>query len=157
MISWGWRPGRTEGIWRHGLPAMRPLVAAAPWLTVMLLLVMFHLLDGELVAAKGVLFDLPDSGVAEGEASGLVALVLPMHHETLVFFDDSRYMLSDDASAAAFLRHLSERAARTDRKTMLVLADRRVAGGELMKMASIARRSGLDKVLFAEKREGAGE
>ena len=157
MISWGWRPGRTEGIWRHGLPAMRPLVAAAPWLTVMLLLVMFHLLDGELVAAKGVLFDLPAQGVAEGEPAGLVALVLPMHHETPVFFDDARYMLSDDASSAAFARHLSERAARTDRKTMLVLADRRVAGGELMKMAAIAKRSGVGKVMFAEKRAGEGE
>ena len=157
MISWGWRPARTEGIWHHGLPAMRPLVAAAPWLAVMLLMVMFHLLDGELVAAKGVLFDLPDPGVAEGEASGLVALVLPMHHETLVFFDDARYMLSDGASADAFSRHLAERAARTDRNTMLVLADRRVAGGELMKMAAIAKRSGVDKVLFAEKRAGEGE
>ena len=157
MISWGWNPRRTEGIWRHGLPAIRPFVAAAPWLAVMLLLVMFHLLDGELVAAKGVLFDLPDPGVTEGEASGLVALVLPMHHETLVFFDDARYMLSDGASAAAFSRHLAERAARTDRKTMLVLADRRVAGGELMKMVSIARRSGVGRVLFAEKREGESE
>lgn len=154
MIAWGWTPARTEGIWRHGLPAMRPFVAAAPWLAVALILAMISLLDGTLVSSRGVLFDLPAPGVAEGEAAGLVALVLPMHHETLVFFDDSRYMLSDDASAAAFLRHLSERAARTDRKTMLVLADRRVAGGELMKMASIARRSGLDKVLFAEKREG---
>ena len=124
---------------------------------VMLLLVMFPLLDGELVAAKGVLFDLPDSGVAEGEASGLAALVLPMHHETLVFFDDARYMLSDGASADAFARHLAERAARTDRKTMLVLADRRVAGGELMKMAAIAKRSGVGKVMFAEKRAGEGE
>ena len=157
MIAWGWTPARTEGIWRHGLPAMRPFVAAAPWLAVALILAMISLLDGTLVSSRGVLFDLPAPGVAEGEAAGLVALVLPMHHETLVFFDDSRYMLSDDASAAAFLRHLSERAARTDRKTMLVLADRRVAGGELMKMASIARRSGLDKVLFAEKREGEGE
>lgn len=157
MISWGWTPARTEGIWRHGLPAMRPLVSAAPWLAVALILAMFNLLDGALVSSKGVLFDLPDPGIAEGEAAGLVALVLPMHHETLVFFDDSRYMLSDDASSAAFSRHLSERAARTDKKTMLVLADRRVAGGELMKMAAIARRSGLDKVLFAEKREGEGE
>ena len=157
MIAWGWTPARTEGIWRHGLPAMRPFVAAAPWLAVALILAMISLLDGTLVSSRGVLFDLPAPGVAEGEAAGVVALVLPMHHETLVFFDDSRYMLSDDASAAAFLRHLSERAARTDRKTMLVLADRRVAGGELMKMASIARRSGLDKVLFAEKREGEGE
>ena len=157
MISWGWKPARTEGIWRHGLPAIRPLVAAAPWLAVALILAMFNLLEGALVSSKGVLFDLPDPGIAEGEAAGLVALVLPMHSETLVFFDDSRYMLSDDVSSAAFLRHLSERAARTDKKTMLVLADRRVAGGELMKMAAIARRSGLEKVLFAEKREAEGE
>ena len=153
MISWGWRPGRTEGIWRHGLPAMRPLVAAAPWLTVMLLLVMFHLLDGELVAAKGVLFDLPDSGVAEGEASGLVALVLPMHHETLVFFDDARYSLSDAASVATLKDRLGTCAGAEPSGTFLLLADRRVPTGDVMRLVGIARESGLVRVQIAERRE----
>ena len=46
---------------------------------------------------------------------------------------------------------------RLDRKTLLVLADRRVATGEIMKIAALARRSGVESVLFAEKRAGKAD
>lgn len=157
MSPWGWKPERSAGVWRYGSPAMRPLVAAAPWLTVGLLLLMFHFIGGTLTAERGVLFDLPDAGLADGEATGLVALVIPMASETLVFFDDSRYLLGDQTSVAAFSEHLAERISKTERKTLLVLADRRVAGGELMRLAEIARGGGAGKVLFAEKKTGAEE
>ena len=42
-------------------------------------------------------------------------------------------------------------------KTLLALADRRVTGGELMSFAALARRSGVRKVLFAEKKSGDAE
>jgi biopolymer transport protein ExbD len=82
---------------------------------------------------------------------------MPLRHETLVFFDDSRYMLSDASSLSALEERLSERVSRTERKTLLVLADRRVNGGELMEIASLAKRSGAEKVLFAEKSRGSKE
>lgn len=157
MISWGWKPERSEGIWRYGLPAVKPFAAAAPWISVLMLLLLFHLIGGTFTTAKGVLFDLPDQGVSDGEPTDLVALVMPLRHETLVFFDDSRYMLSDASSLRTLSERLSERVSRTERKTLLVLADRRVDGGELMEIASLARRSGAEKVLFAEKSGGTGE
>ena len=118
---------------------------------------MMHYVGGTFTSAKGVLFDLPEAGLAEGEATELVALVMPMPHETLVFFDDSRYVLGDASSAAALREHLAERLGRTANRTMLVLADRRVSGGELMKFATIARRGGVSKVLFAERKAGGPE
>lgn len=157
MSPWGWSPERTQGVWRHGAPWMRPAVAAAPWITVILLLALFYLIGGTFTSAKGVLFDLPDTSLEEGEATGLVALVMPMSRETLVFFDDARYMLGDSASAAAFGEHVAERAAKTERKTLLVLADRRVAGGELMKLAALAKKGGMRRVLFGEKHSEAVE
>ena len=72
---------------------------------------------------------------------------MPMPHETLVFFDDGRYTMGDETSAAAFCSHLEDRLSRLDRKTLLVLADRRVATGEIMKIAALARRSGVESVL----------
>ena len=78
-------------------------------------------------------------------------------NETLVFFDDARYTMGDDSSAAAFGAHLEDRVAKSNRKTLLVLADRRVATGELMKIAAMARRSGVGSVLFAEKRAGKAD
>ncbi len=152
MSPWGWRPERTEGIWRHGAPCLKPIISAAPWITVVLLLVMLWIVGGSLVAAKGVVVDLPGPGLADGESTGPVALVMPVKHETLVFFDDARYLLGDGASAAAFAEHLSASLAKSGRKTLLALADRRVACGDLMRFAELARQGGVTRVLFAEKK-----
>ena len=157
MSPWGWKPERTLGIWRHGAGWIRPFSAAVPWLTVLLLLLMLHVVAGTLTAAKGTLFDLPNAGLAEGEATGLVALAIPHARETLVFFDDSRYILDDASSMRAFGEHLSERVARSESKTLLVLADRRIHGGDLMDIAAVAKNGGATKVLFAQKRTEAAE
>ena len=158
MSPWKWTPERTQGIWRHGPVWLKPFAVAVPWLTVILLLLMLHMVGGTFVSERGILFDLPDSsGLDEGESASLVALVMPMPHETLVFFDDARYTMGDEASVAAFGSHLENRAAKSERKTLLVLADRRVATGELMKLSAIARRSGLERILFAEKRVGKAD
>ncbi len=155
MSQWNWKRARTRGVLRDGPAWLGPLLAAVPWITVMMLLLMFHILGGTLASSDGVLFDLPDStGAEEGESASLVALLMPMPHETLVFFDDGRYTLGDETSAALFGEHLEDRASKTDRKTLLVLADRRVAAGELMKMSGIAKRSGINRVMFAEKSAG---
>ena len=155
MTSWGWQLDHYRGIWRHGPGWLRPLVAAMPWITVILLLQMLVLVGGTLTTAKGVLFDLPEVGLAEGVPTSMVALALPKGQETLVFFDDSRYTLGDEASEAALGSHLSSRAAKSENGTLLVLADRRISGGELMKLASLARRGGVGRILFAEKRPEA--
>ena len=153
MTPWGWNPGRDEGIWRHGAPWTKPLFVAAPWLTLLVLAVLFWMIGGTLTAAKGVLFDLPGAGLGDGEATDMVALVMPVARETMVFFDDSRFMLGDASSAQALSEQLEERSSRTGGKTLLVLADRRVVGGDLKQFAAIARRSGVERVLFAEKRQ----
>ncbi|MBR2982757.1 MAG: biopolymer transporter ExbD [Kiritimatiellae bacterium] len=152
MSSWKWMPERTQGIWRHGALWLRPFAVAAPFLSVLLLLLQFDLVGGTFTSAKGVLFDLPAAGVPEGEKTDLVALMMVTPRETLVFFDDSRYIFGDDVSVEALGAHLAERVGKTENRTLLVLADRRTAGGDLMKFAAVARRSGVRKVLFAEKR-----
>lgn len=150
--SFRWTPERAQGIWRHGAISLRPFVSAAPWITVGLLLVMFHLIGGTLVSERGALFDLPDSGLADGEVTGPVALIVRIPHDTLVYFDDSRYTLGDAASSAALAENLSDVVANSSRKTVLALADRRIAAGDLMKFAALARKSGVARVLFAEKK-----
>ena len=157
---WGWRPRQTEGIWRHGCAWTKPLFAAVPWITLTLLLALFCFIGDRLPQVPGLVCDLPDPVAGQAEATGLAALVLPAvgaGGETLVFFDDGRYTMGDDTSAAAFSSHLEDRVSRLDRKTLLVLADRRVATGEIMKIAALARRSGVESVLFAEKRAGKAD
>jgi len=155
--SFEWTPERSHGIWRHGAPCLRPFISSAPWITVGLLLILFHIIGGTLVSEKGALFDLPDSGLADGEVTGPVALIVPSSHDTLVYFDDSRYVLGDAASAAALADNLSAAVTATRRKTLLALADRRISSGDLMRFVKLARANGVSKVLFAEKKPETDE
>ncbi len=150
--EWGWRRTANLGLWRSGPQWLKPLTVAIPWITVGAALLMIHLLSGTLTAAEGVLFDLPDSGLSEGDTTSLVALVTPMKNETLVFFDDARYSLNDGVSATAFGEQLADRAAKAARKTLLVLADRRTTAADLMKIAALARMNGVLRILFANRR-----
>ena len=164
--EWGWRPAQAEGIWRHGARWTKPLFAAVPWITLALLLVMFGLLGDTLTSAPGVVFDLPDPVGHRGEgrldaAPDATMLVLPSENAvkdrgggTLVFFDDARYALGDPQSVELLRRQL--RAHVQDgpaRPTLLVLADRRVSAGELLKLVGIARESDFRQVQIAEKRQ----
>ena len=131
---------------------LRPLVTAAPWITVVLLVVMFALLDGALTISPGIVFDLPESDGESGGRADLVSLAMPAAGGTFVFFDDARYSVDDEMSLASFRDQLSRGFSRTELKTLLVLADRSISAGSLVKIAETARRAGAKKVLFAEKR-----
>ena len=157
MSQWGWTPARNLGIWRYGAGWSRPIVAAIPYLTVCLLLIMMHMIGGTMTSCRGVLFDLPDGALSDGEASELVALVMPVQHETMIVFDDARYLLGDAASMRSFGEDLSGSVERRTGKSLLILADRRVSTGHLMEIVSAAKRSGVGKVLLAGKREDDAE
>lgn len=151
MSQWKWTPERNLGIWRHGAVWMRPFVAAMPYLTVLTLLLMMYFIGGTLTSSRGVLFDLPDGGVALGEDADLVALVMPISHDMTVFFDDSRYLMGDGSSMRSFGENLAECVGRSERKSLLVLADRRVSMSCLMELVTLAKRSGVEKVLLSGK------
>ena len=157
MSQWGWTPARNLGIWRYGAGWSRPIAAAIPCLTICLLLIMMHMVAGTMTSYRGVLFELPDGVPSDGEASELVALVMPVQHETMIVFDDARYLLGDAASMRSFAEDLSGSAERRAVKTLLILADKRVSTGHLMEVVSAAKRSGVGKVLLADKQEGSAE
>ena len=157
--EWGWRPAQAEGIWRHGARWTKPLFAAVPWITLVLLLVMFSLLGDRLTAAPGVVFDLPAPVGRQTAAPDMTMLALPSANVgesggTLVFFDDARYVLDDPPSVSLLreqlLSHVQEGSARA---TLLVLADRRVTSGDLLQLVGIARAAGVTYVQIAERRE----
>ena len=157
MSQWGWTPARNLGIWRYGAGWSRPVAAAIPYLTIALLLLMMYMVGGTLTSYRGVLFDLPDGDRTDGEESGLVALVMPVQHETMIVFDDTRYLLGDAASMRSFAEDLAGSGERRAGKPLLILADRRVSTGQLMEVVSAAKRSGVGKVLLASKQEEGAE
>ena len=157
QTRWGWHPRQTEGIWRHGCAWTKPLFAAVPWVTLALLLALFAIIGDRLPLVPGLVCDLPPTLSAEGVSTGLAALVLPgagtETSETLVFFDDARYSLSDEVSVASFKERLGARAITEPSGTILLLADRRVPAGDIHRLAGLARESGLQRVQIAERRE----
>ena len=155
--GWGWTPELPEGMWRHVPSWLKPFYASVPWITAGLLLIMMHMVGGTMTRAEGVVFDLPSAGLSEGEATPLVALVMPLQDETCVFFDDARYSLDDATSVASLGEHLSERAAKVERRALLVLCDKRVPCEDVTKIAAAARASGLERVLIANKSEASAE
>lgn len=156
MSQWGWTPERDLGIWQHGAGWLKPVMAVAPYLTVGLLLLMLHLIGGTLASSRGVFFDLPSGTFTDLEKTDLVALVMPMARETVVFFDDSRYVVGDPASMLSFSESLAARTGREE-KSLLLLADRRVSAGDVMTLLSIARAQKVSRVLVAGRKEEAGE
>ena len=155
MSQWGWTPARNLGVWRYGAGWIRPIAAAIPYLTVGLLLLMMQMIGGTLTAYRGVLFDLPDGEFADGDSQGMVALVMPVQRETMVVFDDVRYLLGDAASMRSFAESLADSTELREGKSLLILADRRVSTGHLMEVVSAAKRSGVSRVLLAGKRGGS--
>lgn len=158
--QWGWRPKRPEGIWRHGCAWARPLMAAIPWITLGGLLLLFALIDKRIAAAPGVSFELPETFGSDAEQPSLVAFAMPMQRQDssseqsiLVFFDDSRYTLADVSSEEALRSRLAERAAADSSGVLLLVADRRVHSGALMRIAGIARDAGVVHMQIAEKKE----
>ena len=154
--NWGWRPRQTEGIWRHGCAWTKPLFAAVPWVTLGLLLALFAFIGDRLPQVPGLVCDLPSPGSGQAEATGLAALVLPAadaEGDTLVFFDDARYSLSDESSVATLKDQLGVRVGTEPSGTFLLLADRRVPAGDIMQLVGIARESGFVHVQIAERRE----
>ncbi len=157
--AWGWTPPRPEGIWRHGCKWAQPLTAAAPWITLALLVATFALVEGRLAAAPGMVFDLPAPAGASAVVPGLAAVVMPVvregvaGRETIVFFDDARYSLADETSRERLRERLGERSASDTSGALLLLADVRVPSGDLMRLAGLAREAGVLHVEIAERRE----
>ena len=154
--QWGWHPRQSEGIWLHGCAWAKPLFAAAPWVTLIMLLVLFAFIGDRLPQVPGILCDLPPPVAGQAQATGLAALVLPgagVTEETLVFFDDARYSLSDETSVATLKERIGIRAGTEPSSTILLLADRRVPTGDVLRLVGLARESGLMRVQIAERRE----
>jgi len=134
---------------------LRLFMAAVPFLTLLLIIVMFVIISAELTGEKGFVLNLPDSGFSQGERTDLVALVMPSRDDVLVFFDDARYSLSNSNSMKSFEEQLFSRIERSENKALLVLLDESVSSGNAMKLSGICQRAGVRKMIFAEKRKEA--
>ena len=151
MTRWRWQDELSDSH-HSGVPAWLGLLSAvAPWVTAAVLFAMIVVMSTVWTAADGAMFMLPEKGVGDIADTDAVAMAMPSSQGTLVFFDDTRYMLEDAAQMESFARQLKERVAKVESPVLLVLADSRVSGGDFMRLAAVAKSNGVSRVLFAER------
>ena len=96
--NWGkWRSETLRIRFTRGGWGGRALFAAAPWINLVLLVILLVVVGDRILVRPGVVFDLPRAPFREGMHYGLTAVMIPMARtngqETLVFFDDEPFAL----------------------------------------------------------------
>ena len=140
-------------------PWAQAVLSLVPWVNMAGLVVLLLAVDKRLLVSPGVVFDLPQAALREGSRAGLTALMIAVERdeaggdETLVFFDDDRYSTQDPDQMAMLRERIKSRVALGVRRELLLLADKRVPHGEVMRFVNAAREAGVQRVNVAEKPE----
>ncbi len=78
----------------------------------------------------------------------------PWHERKLWFFlYDARYMVQDDEQMSTLTEQIRLRMKNIDSKDFLLLADKRVSHGDIMRFVTILRNAGVSKINVAERPE----
>ena len=99
--SWSKLVRRHRTVYRFGGVWAQSLLASVPWINVIIIVVLLLAVNQRMVVSPGVVFDLPHAALREGTHAGLTALMIavardvPGGDETLIFFDDDRYLAQD--------------------------------------------------------------
>ncbi|MDP6491314.1 MAG: biopolymer transporter ExbD [Kiritimatiellia bacterium] len=131
------------------------MISIAPWLDFVLLLLLFGLLNSNLVLQPGVVVSLPDAPFRQGTGMDMVAVVLSVpdtesgRSEVIVFFDDERFMLGKEEQINAFAQALAEHRKDHPDAPLVLQADKGIPQGSIMEIVNIASGVGVKKVNLA--------
>ena len=122
---------------------LRGVFVPAPWLDVVLLVVLFFITQSSFVVQPGVNLELPVSPASGHERYGDLVVTIPQ--EGMYFFNDERMTL--DGLAAALARTVRDDPGRA----LLVEADGRIAHQSLVEVYNLAVSAGIRHVLLATR------
>lgn len=157
--SWSRQIRKHRSVYRFGGVWARTMLGAVPWVNAVILVVLLLAVHGQLAVTPGVAFDLPRAPLREGARRSLTALMIVVprdtsgSEETLIFFDDDRYVSQDEDQMAMLAERLRNRMALGRSRELLLLADKRVPHGDVMRFVNVAREAGMRQVNVAEKPE----
>ena len=148
-----------RNIYRFGGPWAQALSIAVPWVNAILLVLLLVMVHRRIAVTPGVMFDLPQAPLREGTRSSMTAMMIPVGSEnrpggqdTLIFFDDDRFLTSDSQQWEALSDRIREIAGqKPEGGSLLLLADKRVPHGDVMNFVNLARESGVQRVNVALK------
>jgi len=158
-IQWLQSVRNHRGVYRFGGPWAQAVLYSVPWINAVILFVLLFFYHERVAISPGIIFDLPPAPLREGSHTGLTALMFAVtqesmsREEALVFFDDERYLVEDDDQMAKLAEQVRKRFNNSSSRDFLLLADKRVKHGDIMRFVNILRNAGVSKVNVAEKPE----
>ncbi|MCL1922164.1 MAG: hypothetical protein FWG50_14015 [Kiritimatiellaeota bacterium] len=159
FITWSQDIHKKRSVYRFGGTWGQALSTTAPWVSAIILVAALFAVHDRIAITPGVVFELPAAPLTEGSHGGLTVLMVSlsretqMGDETLVFFDDERYLIHDEEQAARLAERLSESVDIGRHQDVLLLADTRVPHGDVIRFVNMARKAGAKRVNVAEKAE----
>lgn len=131
------------------------LLAAAPWLNGVLLVILLLAVGDRILVRPGVVFELPHAPFREGLRYGLTAVMIPVPRtngmETVVFFDEERFEMTTQSKQEQLAERIRTRVEHEPRREILLLADRRIPHGDVMTLVNLARDAGVSRVNVSTK------
>jgi len=131
------------------------LVAAAPWISLILLVLLFLMLDYRQVIQPGMVIELPRAPFSGGTFNRMAMVVRAEPSATddswveRIFFEDSPFLSSSAEQMDKLAIILRSSAARYPGESLVIFADARVTHGTLMRVCQIAEKAGIRTVNFA--------
>lgn len=129
-------------------PRVRGLLQVAPWVNVILLVLLFFILNSAYVLQPGVAIDLPTSPATGGARFG--SLIVTVAKDDLLFYDDERITLDGLATV------LARDALKDPERTLIIEADGQVDHATLVTIYDQATAAGLRRVVLATRPAGSG-
>lgn len=125
----------------------RGLLVSAPWVDVVLLMLLFIITQSPFVVQPGVVVELPVSASQSHARYGDLVVAIPQ--EDTYFFNDER--MNADRLASA----LSAAARDNPGRALIIEADQRIAHQTLVEVYNLAVSAGLRQVLLATRSPAA--
>lgn len=135
----------------------RGFVSVAPWLDVLLLLILYVLLSYQQVIQPGVIVEMPSAPFEEGSRAAMIAVVISVpsttggRPEELIFFDDERFRVRVEADQERLRHAVRARIRQHPDADLVIQSDRSVRHGTVMDLMGTAYASGVARVNLATR------
>ncbi len=130
-----------------------------PWIDAIIIIVLLMAVNNRLTIVPGMVFDLPAAPLRGGTHGALKAVMVPVVQdlssgsETLVFFDDERFSMNDEELLVRLSAKVRNRVQASSNRDLLLLADKKIPHGDVIRFVNIVREAGVRRVNVAEKPE----
>lgn len=130
------------------------LVSMAPWLNIILLIIMFGYLERKVVLQPGVVLDLPTASLNDGLPMDLIMVIrsepFPRGKaRERAYFDDSQFLLSDTNDKIKLTNLFQRKMKEGKHRFLTIYADSELSHGTMLNVYKMAESVGIEKVNLA--------